>query len=62
MPEYLVDMAFAILFAVLKNRGVVVRYEKAFFKMYVALGHALELDLIGGVPTRPDGEQLPLVK
>lgn len=58
MPEYLLDMAFAIVFATLKNRGLVVRYEKAFFKLYQALGHALELDLIGGQPVRPSDRSI----
>lgn len=60
MSDYFLDMAFAIMFATLKNRGLVVRYEKAFFKLYQALGRALELDLIGGQPVRvSDGTKVP---
>jgi len=40
--NYYVNMAFAVIFEVLQERGLVIKYRKAFKKLYMQLGAALD--------------------
>lgn len=46
MQEFWLDMALSVLFAALKQANIVEKYRKAFTKLYMVLGYALERSVI----------------
>lgn len=57
MNNFWVSMAFAVMFELLAQPGVLLQYERALLKLYKVLGQVLRMD-----QTRVDVSQPSLIK